>query len=146
MVVEKASKVRLVRRMKMQKSEWYFKMWRLITSSFIYVILFWFLVMNMSSGIMEWLMTFVTGLLSMILGSITARMITKSEFKENKDIQFFVRASIILIFYSTFTWGLYAFNLFEKLSFWLLWIFFILGKTFIFLMADFFADRISFGG
>jgi len=147
MVVEKASKIRRMQRYRrLQKSEWYFKLWRVITTSFIYVILFWFLVMQMSTGIMEYVMTLVTTIVSMILGTITAKMITKSEFKEDKDIQFFIRAGIIILLYSTFTWLMYHFRVFELFSFWLLWVFFILAKAFVFLLADFVADRMSFGG
>ena len=146
-MVEKATRVRIRRGIEgLKKSEWYYKGWRVITSSIIYVILFWFLVMKMSTGIMEWVMTVITGIISMIFGNISARMITKSEFKENKDFQLFVRTAMILLLYSTFTWVLYHFRAFERLSFWLLWLFFILGKAFIFLIADFFADRMSFGG
>jgi len=148
MGVEKASvaRRRMQRRGLLQKSEWYFKTWRLFTTSIIYVVLFWFLVKQMSSGIMEWVMTVMTGIFSIVIGNMTARMITKSEFRENKDIQLFVRSLIILLAYSTFTWLMYHFNAFERLNFWLLWLYFILAKFVIFLTADFFADRMSFGG
>jgi len=129
-----------------KERNFWFKIVRIVITTVVFSIIFVFLVLKITNPFFQWLGTISAVAFAMMMGTPTARVVTKSSFRDDKDFQFFTRAFFVIFIYSTLVWMSAQFDIYSKLNFGYIMIIFAFAKSFVFLLSDYFADKLAFGG